>query len=305
MSKQNTPQKLNGQSPCKKMKLNDSDALVQLKQYTTVVADTGDFKEIAQYSPEDATTNPSLILQAANKPEYEKLIDDAINWSKQNYNRFFAPAQARSSIRKGKKKEETKGNEQAEEFDFGKLSVEKQGQFLSFVADVVCVNFGKEILKLVPGVVSTEVDARLSFDKQGNINRAKNIIKLYEEFGISKDRILIKIASTWEGIKAAEALRKDKIKCNLTLLFSFAQAVACAEAQVALISPFVGRILDWHRSKNPDQNFSDERDPGVISVQKIYNYYKKFDYKTIVMVKIYVFCFFLNNKKGGFFQKHQ
>ncbi len=220
--------------------------LDQLKKLTTVVADTGDFESMKEYKPQDATTNPSLILQAAGKAEYRPLIDKAVS-----------------------------------EFKGGSLS----GQALTdAVLDRILILFGLEILKIVPGRVSTEVDARLSFDTQGTIDKARQLIGMYEKEGISRERILIKAASTWEGIKAAETLGKEGIHCNLTLLFSFAQAVACAEAKVQLISPFVGRILDWHKANtegSPD--FEGDKDPGVISVKAIYNYYKKFGYKTEVM----------------------
>eukprot|EP00358_Blepharisma_japonicum_P005502 CAMPEP_0202941110 /NCGR_PEP_ID=MMETSP1395-20130829/1214_1 /ASSEMBLY_ACC=CAM_ASM_000871 /TAXON_ID=5961 /ORGANISM="Blepharisma japonicum, Strain Stock R1072" /LENGTH=343 /DNA_ID=CAMNT_0049636021 /DNA_START=51 /DNA_END=1082 /DNA_ORIENTATION=- len=211
---------------------------------TTVVADTGDFNQIKQFSPQDATTNPTLILAAAQKPEYEHLLHDAISFAR------------------------NKGS---------------QGDdLIKDVCDKLAVNFGMEILKIVPGYVSTEVDARLSFDRDGTIERARKIIKLYEDAGYGKDRILIKIASTWEGIKAAEALENEGIHCNLTLLFGFYQAVACAEANVTLISPFVGRILDWHK-KNSGRDFIGHEDPGVQSVTRIYNYFKKHGHKTIIM----------------------
>jgi len=220
--------------------------LDQLKKLTTVVADTGDFESMKEFKPQDATTNPSLILQAAGKAEYRPLIDKAVS-----------------------------------EFKGGSLS----GQALTdAVLDRILILSGREILKIVPGRVSTEVDARLSFDTQGTIDKARQLIGMYEKEGISRERILIKAASTWEGIKAAETLGKEGIHCNLTLLFSFAQAVACAEAKVQLISPFVGRILDWHKANtegSPD--FEGDKDPGVISVKAIYNYYKKFGYKTEVM----------------------
>ena len=217
-----------------------STQLDQLKQFTIVVADTGDFQSMKAFAPRDATTNPSLILKAAAMPEYAALLDKAI-------------ADAGASAR------------------------------LDQVIDRLLVVFGLEILKIVPGRVSSEVDARLSFDTQGTLVKAREIIALYEKAGISKDRVLIKIASTWEGIKAAEILEKEGIHCNLTLLFSFAQAVACAEAGITLISPFVGRILDWHKAKTPAADFTGAKDPGVISVTQIYTYYKKFGYKTEVM----------------------
>lgn len=223
-----------------------SNSLEQLKATgTTIVTDTGEFESIAKYTPQDATTNPSLILAASKKPEYAKLIDVAVDYAKD----------------KGSTKEEK----------------------AALALDRLLVEFGKEILNIVPGRVSTEVDASLSFDKQATIDKAINIIKLYESVGISKDRILIKIASTWEGIQAAKELEeKHQIHCNLTLLFSFVQAVACAEAKVTLISPFVGRILDWYKNATGEQ-YTAETDPGVVSVKGIYNYYKKFGYDTIVM----------------------
>ncbi len=213
--------------------------LDQLKKFTKVVADTGDFASMKAYAPQDATTNPSLILKAAAMPAYAPLVDQAIR-------------DAGSAAR------------------------------LDQVIDRLLVVFGLEILKIVPGRVSSEVDARLSFDTAATVAKAREIIALYAAAGIPRERVLIKIASTWEGIKAAEALRADGIRCNLTLLFSFAQAVACAEAGVQLISPFVGRILDWHK-KNAGRDFAPAEDPGVKSVTQIYTYYKKFGYATEVM----------------------
>ncbi|MFO1042551.1 MAG: transaldolase [Planctomycetaceae bacterium] len=218
--------------------------LDQLKQFTTVVADTGDFESMRQYQPRDATTNPSLILAAASKPEYGYLVDKAV-------------ADRRNSGLVGSRQMED-------------------------IIDHVLVNFGIEILKIVPGRVSTETDARLSFDTAGTIAKARQLIALYEARDIQRDRILIKIASTWEGIRAAEVLEREGIHCNLTLLFSFAQAVACAEAGVQLISPFVGRILDWYKAAMK-RDYAGAEDPGVQSVTQIYNYYKKFGYKTEVM----------------------
>eukprot|EP00126_Sphaerothecum_destruens_P008420 Sdes_comp20205_c0_seq8m13527 len=220
--------------------------LEQLKKMTTVVADSGDFSAIAKYKPTDATTNPSLLLAAANMPQYAHLVADAVGYGK----------------KRGSTKEEK----------------------VSLAVDKLLVNFGCEILKIIPGRVSTEVDARLSFDQEATIKKAKDIIKLYQDSGFPKERILIKIASTWEGIKAAEILERDfNIHCNLTLLFSFSQAVACAEAGVTLISPFVGRILDWFVQNTEKKTYEKLEDPGVKSVARIYNYYKKFGYKTIVM----------------------
>lgn len=213
--------------------------LDQLKRFTKVVADTGDFESMKEFTPLDATTNPSLILKAAAMPAYAPLVDQAIR-------------------------------------DAGSAATTAQ------VIDRLLVVFGLEILKIVPGRVSSEVDARLSFDRDGTIAKAHEIIALYEKAGIGRERILIKIASTWEGIKAAEQLQKAGINCNLTLLFSFAQAVACAEGGIRLISPFVGRILDWHK-KSTGKDFTGSEDPGVKSVTQIFTYYKKFGYKTEVM----------------------
>lgn len=221
-----------------------SNKLSQLKEFTTIVADTGDITAIKDFLPEDATTNPSLMLKAAQIPEYAPFIDQAVAWAKEQSN-------------------------------------DKAQQVID-ASDKLAVIVGTEILKYIPGRISTEVDARLSYDKEATIEKARRLIKLYEEAGISKDRVLIKAASTWEGIKAAEELEKEGINCNLTLLFSFAQAQACAEAGVFLISPFVGRILDWYK-KSTGQEYTAETDPGVVSVTEIYNYYKQHGYKTIVM----------------------
>ncbi|OQS05660.1 kinase [Thraustotheca clavata] len=225
--------------------LNMSSQLEQLKQLTTVVADTGDFASIAKYQPQDATTNPSLLFKAAQMPQYTELVDDAIAY--------------------GKSIEDVSDEER-----------------LNLIIDQLSVNFGKKILEIVPGYVSTEVDARLSFDTEATIARAHRIIDMYESAGISKDRILIKIASTWEGIEACKVLQQEGIKCNMTLLFGFPQAVACAEAGATLISPFVGRILDWYKAKT-GKAFTAVEDPGVVSVTNIYNHYKKHGYETIVM----------------------
>jgi len=222
------------------------NSLDQLKATgTVVVSDSGDFASIGKYKPQDATTNPSLILAASKKPEYEKLMDAAVEFAKK------------------------KGGD-----------IDHQ---VEDALDRLLVEFGREILKIIPGKVSTEVDARFSFDTKASVNKALQIIKLYEEQGISKDRVLIKVASTWEGIKAAEILQRDHgVNCNLTLLFSLVQAIAAAEAGAYLISPFVGRILDWYKTATK-KDYSKEEDPGVKSVQTIFNYYKKFGYKTIVM----------------------
>ncbi|MEY4299513.1 MAG: Transaldolase [Verrucomicrobiota bacterium] len=221
-----------------------SDQLEQLKQFTTVVADTGDFESIRQFSPQDATTNPSLIYKAVSQPEYAPLLDQAIG--------------------------------------------EKEGANLSrpdLVHDIIddlLTIFGEKILQIVPGRVSTEVDARMSFDTPATIEKARKLIGLYAERNVPRERVLIKIASTWEGIRAAEVLQKEGINCNLTLLFSLPQAIACAEANVRLISPFVGRIYDWYKAKT-GQDYRGADDPGVKSVVTIYNYFKKFGYGTQVM----------------------
>jgi len=221
-----------------------SNTLESLKSFTTVVADTGDFETLAAYTPQDATTNPSLILKALQKDEYSSVLDEAI----------------------------------AGTADSG-ISGEAR---VDLVIDHLLIGFGQKILDIVPGRVSTEVDARLSFDKDATITKARELIALYEEAGISRERVLIKIASTWEGIQAAEVLQKEGINCNMTLLFSLAQAVACAEAGAQLISPFVGRILDWYKA-NTDVDYTRENDPGVASVKEIYTYYKKFGHDTEVM----------------------
>ncbi|WP_217554964.1 transaldolase [Vibrio metschnikovii] len=221
-----------------------SNKLEQLRKLTTVVADTGEIDAIKKYQPEDATTNPSLILKAAQIAEYAPLIDAAIEYAK---------SQSSDKV-----------------------------QQIQDTCDMLAVNIGKEILKTIPGRISTEVDARLSYDTEGSVAKARQLIKMYNDAGIKNDRILIKLASTWEGIRAAEILEKEGINCNLTLLFSFAQARACAEAGVFLISPFVGRIMDWYKAKE-GRDFAPQEDPGVVSVSTIYNYYKEHGYNTVVM----------------------
>ena len=218
--------------------------LEQLKTMTTIVADTGDIDAIRARKPVDATTNPSLLFKAVSLPQYVPLIADAITWAK-----------SKSSNR---------------------------DQQVIDAADKLAVNVGLEVLKSIPGRISTEVDARLSFDKAASLTKARKLIKLYNEAGITNQRVLIKMASTWEGIQAAEVLEGEGINCNLTLLFGFGQARACAEAGAFLISPFVGRILDWHKAKH-GRDFTAEEDPGVISVRKVYAFYKEHGYKTIVM----------------------
>ena len=218
--------------------------LDQLKTMTTVVADTGDIDTIKQYAPQDATTNPSLLLKAAEMAAYQHLVTDAVTWAK------------------------GKSQQQQEQVHLACLKL--------------AVNFGIEIVKLIPGRVSTEVDARLSFDTIATIEQAQQIIQLYQQHGIDESRVLIKIASTWEGIQAAAILEKQGIHCNLTLMFNFMQAVACAEAGVTLISPFVGRIYDWYKARS-DRDLTPEEDPGVLSVRRIYNYFRHFGYDTIVM----------------------
>ncbi len=212
--------------------------LQQLREMTVVVADTGELSAIAEYKPQDATTNPSLLLKVAQDSKYDPFIDQAV--------------------------------------------ASANGDLVDAV-DNFAVDIGCEILKIIPGRVSTEVDARLSFDTQSTVEKARKLVSLYKDRSVERDRILIKIAATWEGIKAAELLEKEGINCNLTLLFSFAQAVACAEARVFLISPFVGRILDWHKANGGQESYPALEDPGVISVTKIYNYYKQHGYSTIVM----------------------
>jgi len=219
--------------------------LDQLKQYTQVVADTGDFESIRNYQPVDSTTNPSLIFAAARKSEYAHLIEQSIA--------------------------------------YGKKSGGNMQQQLTSTMDMLAVAFGIEILRIVPRRVSTEVDARLSFDSQGSIKKARKLIGLYEEHGIPREKILIKVAATWEGVTAARELEKEGIRCNLTLLFSMAQAIACAQAGVQLISPFVGRIYDWYKKDRGVDHIPGHEDPGVHSLRNIYHYYKKFGYKTEVM----------------------
>ena len=228
-------------------KTKHEDQFTALGEVTTIVCDTGDVEAIKRLKPTDATTNPSLIYKAASLPQYQPLVEDAVAYGK--------------ALPAGTSDEER----------------------LAITMDRLAVNFGAEITKIVPGYVSTEVDARLSFDKESTLARGRRIVDLYEALGIDKSRILIKIASTWEGIKAAEVLEKEGIRTNLTLLFSLAQAVAAAEAGATLISPFVGRILDWHKKETGKAYESPEEDPGVQSVRQIYGYYKKFGYDTIVM----------------------
>src|SRR5580704_10443113 len=222
--------------------------LEQLRGMTTVVSDTGDFNAIKQFRPQDATTNPSLIGAAAEKPEYQSIVDDVLK-----------------QVRK----------------DAGPGASDKEVAARAFRP--LEVAFGRKILDIIPGRVSTEVDARLSYDIEKSVAQAREIITMYDKAGISRDRVLVKLASTWEGIKAAEILEKEGIHCNMTLLFGLHQAVAAAEAHVTLISPFVGRILDWYKKNEPSRNNDGPNDPGVQSVTTIYNYYKKFGYKTVVM----------------------
>jgi len=222
-----------------------SNQLASLREITTVVADTGDIDAIKKYQPVDATTNPSLLLKAASLPQYASLIDDSVAWAK--------------------------------------LQSSDSDQQLIDASDKLAVAIGKEISDSIPGRISTEVDARLSFDKNATVEKAERLVQLYQDAGIDKSRILIKMASTWEGIQAAEILEKKSIQCNLTLLFSFAQARACAEAGAYLISPFVGRILDWYKKSTGKTEYAADEDPGVVSVTSIYNYYKEHGYNTVVM----------------------
>jgi transaldolase len=218
--------------------------LEQLKKLTTVVADSGDFQSIEKFKPIDATTNPSLIYKAAREEKYKHLIEEAIFYSKKNFSKK---------------------------------------NFLEAAIDKLFVNFGLEILKIIPGKVSIEVDARYSFDIEKSVEKAKKLIKLFEENNVKKERILIKLAATYEGIQAAKKLQSENINCNLTLIFSIFQAILCAEANVFLISPFVGRILDWHLKNSDKKSFLPSEDPGVLSVKNIYNYYKNFEYPTLIM----------------------
>jgi transaldolase len=220
--------------------------LEQLKSMTVVVSDTGDFHSVEKFKPRDATTNPSLITAAAGMDDYKEIVDDGLAWAQK----------------------ESKGTPE----EIAKVAVDR-----------LAVEFGSRILKIIPGRVSTEVDARLSYDTDASMAKARSIIAAYEKLGVERNRILIKLASTWEGIKAAEQLEKEGIHCNLTLLFGMHQAVACAEAKVTLISPFVGRILDWYKKSTGKESYSAAEDPGVVSVTKIFNYYKHFGYKTEVM----------------------
>jgi len=225
-----------------------STLLDQLKSMTVVVADTGDIKSIRQFTPRDATTNPSLITAAAQMPEYADVVDGALAWASTQAGAGAATAAV-----------------------------------VGLAIDRLSVEFGLRILEIVPGRVSTEVDARLSYDTEGSLGKARSLISQYEAAGVSRERVLIKLASTWEGIKAAEVLEKEGIHCNLTLLFGVHQAIACAEAGVKLISPFVGRILDWHKKDSGRDSYPPAEDPGVVSVTTIYNYYKKHGYATEVM----------------------
>ncbi len=230
------------------MSAQANNKLEALKAITTVVADTGDIEAIKQFKPVDATTNPSLILKASKLANYQHLIEEAIDWALA-----------------------IKGNEKDSQ------------ETLENVGDKLAVNIGCEILTSIPGLISTEVDARLSFDTAATVAKARKLIRLYQDAGVSSDRILIKMASTWEGIKAAEILEAEGIHCNLTLLFHFSQAQACAEAGATLISPFVGRILDWYKANTDKTEYLGSEDPGVISVTDIYNFYKNHNFKTIVM----------------------
>jgi len=225
-----------------------ANLLEQLKTQSVVVADTGDINSIEKYKPRDATTNPSLITAAAAMPAYKDVVDEALRWSRKQAGGTAKPE------------------------DVADVAIDR-----------LAVEFGLRILQIIPGRVSTEVDARLSFDTQATIAKAHHLIEQYQKAGIGKERVLIKIASTWEGIRAAEVLEKEGIHCNLTLLFGLHQAIACAEAKATLISPFVGRILDWYKKSTGKESYAPHEDPGVVSVTQIFNYYKKFGHKTEVM----------------------
>ena len=222
--------------------------LEQLREMTVVVADTGDIQAIETFKPRDATTNPSLITAAAQMPQYQSIVDDTLKGARQSLGKAASAAEV-----------------------------------VTLAFDRLAVSFGLKILEIIPGRVSTEVDARLSYDTEATIAKGRELIQQYQAQGVSKDRVLIKIASTWEGIKAAEVLEKEGIHCNLTLLFGLHQAIACAEGGIQLISPFVGRILDWYKKDTGRDSYAPAEDPGVLSVTEIYNYYKKFGYKTEVM----------------------
>jgi transaldolase len=222
--------------------------LEQLKQYTVVVADTGDIQAIEKFTPRDATTNPSLITAAAQMPQYQSIVDDTLKGARET---LGAAADA--------------------------------AQVVTLAFDRLAVSFGLQILKIIPGRVSTEVDARLSFDTDATVAKGRDLIAQYEAAGIDRKRVLIKVAATWEGIQAAAVLEKSGIHCNLTLIFGLHQAIACAENGITLISPFVGRILDWYKKDTGKESYAPAEDPGVLSVTEIYNYYKKFNYKTEVM----------------------
>nr|CAD7201237.1 unnamed protein product [Timema douglasi] len=278
----------------KKQKMSSS--LAQLRKYTVVVADTGDFEAMKKYKPTDATTNPSLILSAAGMPQYKHLIEKAVAYGKKTgkhpvrgeKRRGQSCCRAERSVPSDVTSEWSSKAKISRAYHLAHVgwlpAVVTLEDQVEAAIDKLFVLFGAEILKIIPGRVSTEVDARLSFNKTGSVAKARKLVKLYEELGVQKERILIKLASTWEGIQAAKELEeKYDIHCNLTLLFSFAQAVACAEAGVTLISPFVGRILDWYVANTDQKSFKPSEDPGVVSVTKIYNYYKKFGYKTVVM----------------------
>lgn len=219
--------------------------LEQLRKFSKIVADSGDFESIRRFKTLESTTNPSLILAAAQDQKYAHLIDEALAYARRR--------------------------------------ITDRPKQISLAVEKLFINFGLEILKIVPGRVSTEVDARMSFDNEGTVKKAREVIAMYKEAGVDRERVLVKIASTWEGIKAAETLTKEGIHCNMTLMFSIAQAIACAEAKVQLVSPFVGRILDWHAKNNPDQKYTPEAEPGVLLTKDIYNYYKKYGYKTEIM----------------------
>lgn len=219
--------------------------LEQLRKFSKIVADSGDFESIRRFKTLDSTTNPSLILAAAQDQKYAHLMDEALAYSRR------------------------------------KLT--NRPKQISLAVEKLFINFGVEILKIIPGRVSTEVDARMSFDNEGTVKKAREVIAMYKEAGIDRERVLVKIASTWEGIKAAETLSKEGIHCNMTLMFSMAQAIACADAKVQLVSPFVGRVLDWHMKNNPNHKFTPEAEPGVLLVGDIYNFYKKFSHKTEIM----------------------
>ena len=265
-----------GEEPTKKIKLDEvvdtSSELDKLKKHSLVVADTGDFNLIEKYQPEDSTTNPSLINQVTKKPEFKDILDNSIEFGIKFFENYCG-----THNRNKKKIQETKPVE------WNNLNEDQREELINLIFDHICVTFGCKLLDKIKGYVSTEVDASLSFNKTETVKRGKRIIALYEQAGVSADRVLIKIATTWEGIKAAEMLHKSKIRVNMTLIFHLSQAVACADSKLFLISPFIGRILDWNKKEHNKTYDNPIEDPGVVFVSDIFNYYASHGIKTIIM----------------------